>query len=326
MARNEIVRYAFNRGVISPLAVSRTDLKRAALSAETQENWMPRSLGSMMLRPGLGYIGASASNNPARLIDFVRSITNTHLMEFTNALLRIWTNDVLVTRVSVATAVTDGAFSTDASTNAAWTDNDEAGGVSAWSPVSAGVANLGLIGNGTAASIRDQQVTVAAGDINKEHALRIIIDRGPVIVRIGSTLGGDEYINQVTLYTGAHSLTFTPAGNFYIRFLSRVKRVVYVRSCNVEAAGVMTLPSPYLTADMNNIRANSESLSVDVQFVACTGYQQRRIERRDSGRSWSIILYQVDDGPFRADNVSTHTMRPSVIAGKIGRASCRERV
>ncbi len=45
--------YAFNRGVLDPLAMARADVKRTALSAAIQTNFIPRSLGAMALRPGL---------------------------------------------------------------------------------------------------------------------------------------------------------------------------------------------------------------------------------------------------------------------------------
>lgn len=309
MARQKATRYAFNRGIISPLALARVDLKRSALSAEIQHNWMPRSLGSMMLRCGLGYIGASAGNAAARHIEFIRALSAIYILEFTTGAMRVWSNDALLTRVAVSSAVTNGNFDANL---ANWTDSDEAGGASAW--VAGGY--MGLTGNGTAAAIRDQQVAVIATDQAKEHALRIVVQRGPVVLRVGSTAGGDEYINEVTLGTGTHSLAWTQAGaSFYIRFLSRLKRLVLVDSCNVEAAGVVAVTSPYLTADLDYIRANTDSLSVDVMFVACVGYQQRRIERRNNGRSWSIVLYQPDDGPFRSANTGTQTMTPSVLSG-----------
>ena len=37
-------------------------------------------------------------------------------------------------------------------------------------------------------------------------ALRIVIERGPVTLRVGSTASGDEYINETVLRTGTHSL------------------------------------------------------------------------------------------------------------------------
>lgn len=311
MARSESVRYSFNRGLISQLALARVDLKRSALSAEIMTNWMARALGSMMLRPGLQYLFSTASNALPRYIAFVRSLTGMALLEFTNAALRIVVNtsgtDALLSRSAVSSAVANGDFTTNL---ASWTDNDEVGATSAF--VAGGY--MGLTGTGSAAAIRDQTVTVAAASQNVEHALRIVIQRGPVTLRVGSTAGGDEYITETTLYTGTHSLAFTPTGDFRIRFMSRLERIVLVNSCNVEGSGTISITSPYATADLDNIRANVDSLSVDVMFVACAGYTQRRIERR-SARSWSIALYQPEDGPFRIANTGPITLTSSVLSG-----------
>jgi hypothetical protein len=277
------------------------------MSAEQQENWLPRTLGPMMLRPGLLHKGASAGNNKARHIDFVRSLTRTYLLEFTNANLRIWANDALVTRPTTSAAVANGTFS---ATLASWTDNDEVGATSQW--VAGGY--MGLAGNGTAAAIRDQVVAIGAfGAV--EHALRIVIARGPVILRVGSAAGLDDYIQETELNTGTHSLAFTPAGDFNIRFMSRLVRETLVESVAVEAAGVVSLPSPYQTVDLDYIRGGPDSSSVDVMFLGCKGYQPRRIERRALGRSWSIALYESDDGPYRIQNTTSQTMTPSVLSG-----------
>lgn len=309
MAKVKTTRYAFNRGLISPLALARVDLKRAALAAEISLNWMPRTLGSMMLRAGLQYIGATASNAASRSIDFVRSLSESHMLEFTTGAMRIWTDDALVTRPSVSGAVTNGDFDTDLS---GWTDNDESGCTSVW--VTGGY--MGLTGNGTNRAIRDQAVTIVNADVGVENALRIVVERGPVQFRVGTTSGGDELIDQFELGTGTHSLAFTPTTNtFYIRFLSPLKRQVLVSSCNIESAGTVSITSPYLAADLSNIRAGTDSQSVDVMYFGCAGYQQRKVERRNDGRSWSVVLYQPEDGPFRNENTSTQTMTPSVLSG-----------
>ena len=307
MARTESTRASFNRGLISRLALARVDLKRSALSAETMVNWMSRTLGSMMLRPGWQYLGATNGNLAMRGIPFVRSLSSMSILEFTNLVMRVWTDDALLTRVAVTSAVTNGTFDANL---AGWTDNDEAGAASTW----AVGGYMQLVGTGTNAAIRDQQVTVAGANINVEHALRIVIQRGPVTLRVGSAAAGDQYITETTLYTGTHSLAFTPTGDFHIRFMSRLERLTLVDSCVVEGAGVVSITSPYAAANLQNIRADQDSLSVDVLFVACNGIQQRRIERRGI-RSWSVVLYQADDGPFRLQNTSTQTMTPSVLTG-----------
>lgn len=298
---------AFNRGLISPLGLARVDLKRSALSAEIMRNWMPRALGSMMLRPGMQYLGSTRSNARAVYVTFVKATDDKAQLEISANVLRVLVDDELITREAVSTAVTNGTFTSNVT---GWTDNDEVGGTSVW--VTGGY--LGLTGNGTAAAIRDQTLTVAAADQNIEHALRVVVERGPVTLRIGSSSGGDEYFNETELETGTHSLAFTPTGaSVYVRLMSRLKRQVLVDSVSIEAGGVMTVTAPWAEADIEKIRYDQ---SGDVVFVACAGYQQRRIERR-SPRSWSIARYVAEDGPFRTENVGPTTLTASAISGNI---------
>lgn len=306
MARVRVAKLAFNRGIVSRLGLARADIKRLAMAAEVQTNWMTRVLGSMSIRPGLGYIGASHNNAKARDLPFVFSASDKAILELTANVMRVWIDDAFVTRGSVSSAVTNGTFGVDV---AGWTDNDEAGGTSVW--VAGGY--LGLTGNGTAAAIRDQQVAVAGADQGDEHALRIAIQRGPVILRVGSSAGADDYVTETELATGTHSLAFTPTGNFHIRLMSRLKRQVLVDSVAVEGSGVMTLPTPWALADLENIRYDQ---SGDVVFVAVTRYTQRRIERRAT-RSWSVVQYLPTDGPFRVENTGPITITPSGISGNI---------
>lgn len=298
--------FAFNRGRVSPLALGRVDQKRVALSADVMTNWLPRVLGPMVLRPGFGYISTTASNARARILDFVFSTTDTALIELTDSSMRVLVDESPITRPAVTSTITNGTFTTNL---ASWTDNDEVGGVSAW--VTGGY--MGLTGNGTAAAIRDQVVMVAGANIGIEHALHIVVQRGPVILRVGSTSATDNYIAETTLATGTHSLAFTPIGNFNIRLLSRVNRLTMVDSCVIEGAGAMTIATPWSEANLPNVR---DDQSGDVMFVACADIQQRRIERRAT-RSWSVVIYSSDDGPFRIENTGPTTITPSAVNGNI---------
>lgn len=295
---------ALNRGIISRLGLARTDLNRTAMSAETMVNWLPRVLGSMSIRPGMGYIGATKSNAKSKSFPFIFSTDDTAAVEITEGVMRVWVDDELVTRVAVTAAITNGTFLTDV---ASWTDNDEGGATSAW--LTGGY--LALLGDGTNAAIRDQTVTV--NEANTVHALRVTIARGPVTLRVGSTSGGDEYITETALGTGTHSLTFTPTGNFYVRLQSRLDYTTLVDSVAVESAGTMELTIPWQEEDLPYIRM---SQSGDVLYVACPGYQQRKIERR-SVSSWSVVNYAPETGPFRNLNVGPITITPSGLTGDI---------
>jgi hypothetical protein len=308
--RQNLALVAFNRGLVSKLGLARGDLKRVALSAQVQTNWMPRKLGSMMLRPGLAFTGQTKSNLTSRNLPFVFATNDTARIELTNLVMRVWVDDVLVTRTAVTTAIANGSFDANLTS---WTDDDEAGGTSAW--VTGGY--MGLTGNGTAAAIRTQSVAVIAADQAVEHALKILIQRGPVTLRVGTTSGGDELIGETSLDTGMHSLAFTPnAATIYVRFQSRLKRQVLVDSCNVEAAGAMELATPWTAADLDLINGGTESQSGDIIFCACDGFQQRKIERRGD-HSWSVVRYQAEGGPLELTNTGPITITPSALSGNI---------
>ena len=99
--------HALNRGLVSPLALARVDLKRLALSAETYDNWMPRTMGSMMLRPGLAHIGSTKSDAAAVHIPFVFGTEDTALVELTASVMRVRIDDVIVTRPAVTSTFND---------------------------------------------------------------------------------------------------------------------------------------------------------------------------------------------------------------------------
>jgi len=298
---------AFNRGIISPLALARTDLKRTALSAETQTNWMPRFLGSMMLRPGLGYIDQTLSNAAAIHIPFIFSLSDTAIIEVTNTVVRVRVSETVISRVAVSSAIANGTFDSNLTS---WTSADQAGATSAW----ATGGYMSLVGNGTNHAIRYQQVTVSGSDLSKEHALTIVIQRGPVTCRVGTSQGADDYVAEAHLLPGTHSLAFTPTGNFYVQFENSTINAALVDSCVVASSGEMQLPAPWTSSDLTNIRW---SQSADVIFLACDGFHQRRIERRGT-RSWSIVTYLSNDGPFRSVNLDDAlTLAPSALSGDI---------
>jgi len=299
---------AFNRGLLSPLGFGRLDLKRTAISAETQTNWIPRVLGSMMIRPGLEYIGATLTNLPAVHVPFVFAANDTAVLEFTDEILRVRIDDVLLTRPSVSSAVTNGNFTTDITTG--WTDSDEAGATSSY--LAGGY--LAMLGNSTSTVYcrQDQEVTVAAGDQGVEHALRITVTRGPVEIKVGSTQGTDSYFGY-SLDQGIHSLSFTPTGNFWIRLQSRESYTTLISDINVEAAGVVELGT---NRDDDALATLRYDQSGDIIFLAFEDYQQNKVERR-STRSWSFVHYHPINGPFLTQNLGTTTLLPSALNGDI---------
>lgn len=308
--RSDLALMSLNRGVVSPLGLGRQDVKRLALAAQKQTNWMPRVLGAMALRVGWGFLGGTRNDQASRMLKFIFASDDTALLEMTDSIMRVWIDDALLQRPAVSTAITNGLF---AGNITGWTGMDEAGATSAWA---AGDV-MSLVGSGTAFAIREQQVSPSVADRGIEHGVRVVIERGPVLIRIGSTSGDDDYVSETTLGTGTHSLSITPTGDFFIRFFSRLVRTTLVKSCTIEAAGVVTLPTPWTVDDLGNLRPDQ---SGDVVYVACEGAQQRMIQRRGTrphARSWSVVPYAPDDGPFQLQNVSPTTITATGLTGDV---------
>ena len=294
----------FNRGIIDKRALGRVDIKRVAMAAESCVNWMPRSLGSMSPRPGLEYIDSTYNNAEPAHIPFVYSFDDTAIIENTDSIVRVRVDEAVIQRNDVSSAITNGLFTSDVS---GWTDSDETGATMAF----ATGGYLSLTGTRYNAAKARQQVTVIAADRNVKHGLKIVIERSKVTLKVGSSAGDDDYISETQLGAGEHSLSFTPTGDFHIEFSNRSEYAAYVDSIAVEGSGDMTLSVPWKVNDLDNLRWGQ---SADVVYVACDGYQQRKIERRGT-ESWSVVKYETEDGPFRVENTSSITMTPGALVG-----------
>lgn len=288
MSKQNVPLYTFNRGEIGRHALGRVDSNQLRLAAEEQVNFLPMTVGPMQFRPGLKHLGSIADDNVAVIRPFVFGEDDSAVLEFTEELLRVWVDGELITAESVSTTVTNGDFSS--STGWTLTQDDGAG-----ASIGGGILILHSIGIGSEASC-EREVTVANADQHVEHRLRIIVTRGPVTFQIGASSEGTQYLEKTALGTGTHSIAFTPTtGSFFVRFSSSADPVNHaVDSIQVESAGTVELPTPWLEADLSKMRQDQ---SGDVLYIACEGYQPRKIERRDNN-SWSVTLYEQTGGPF----------------------------
>lgn len=306
--------YALNRGEISPQALARVDMAQLRLSAEIQLNWLPLVLGPMMLRPGTQFIGEIYQDKPCAILPFIAAADDTAVIELTDRLMRVWVDDALVTRAAVATSVPPFTAGN-------------------WTLVATGTATATLTGalafgnaNSGASATATAAVAVAPADQATEHALRVVVANGPILLRIGSATGLDDIFGVETLDTGTYSMAFTPgAATIYIQFgttatdstsatLSDLPTTT-VTSIAIEAAGVMTLPAPWRAADLAPISKVRFDQSADVVFLACAGYPQYQINRY-SPTSWSVVLYKPFKGPmpgFAGD--ATILLQPGALSG-----------
>lgn len=309
-----------------------------ALAADVQTNWMPRVLGPMSVRPGTILIGETYNDLPPLSVDFMFDQDDTAIIELTGANMRVWVDDVLVTRPTVTSAFydwdsgssnfipgvnTSSAFASSGDVDL-WKQSDEAGGASGWN----GNGYLELSGDGTDSGIRDRQISVSTPNV--ENTFTIIVARGLVRLRLGTTLGNDDILGERVLREGVHSIGITPTFDFYIQLKSATPYLSLVQLVDLPQAGApMRLPTPWTSGNLGDVRWVQ---SGDVLFLACDkqqgganddpGVQQMRIERQDRtntprSRSWSIVKYLADDGPFKPLNTGPVQIAGSGLSGDI---------
>lgn len=279
--------YSLNGGEVGDEGLARLDLTRLQFAGSLYSNMMPRVIGSMTLRPGLEHI-EDIDIGDVFLMEYAYSGTSTLLPILSDEEMRVLNGDELVSRASVSTSITNGDFSSFTG----WTDGSTG-------TASAGVSGGSLLFVGTSQdrASATQTLSVAVGDRNKEHGLRVTVSRGPVSIHLGSTSGAHDLIEAIDLDDGVHSLAFTPTGaNVYLDIWSSRDRDVLVDSCQIESSGTLILPTPWTDDNLaDNIVRYKQSL--DVLYVASSLYQQRMIQRRGD-TSWGIQRYKVEDGPF----------------------------
>lgn len=290
---------SFNRGEIGRQALGRLDVEQLRLAAQTQLNFIPQTLGPMTFRPGTQFIGATHNNALPKLVPFVFGSDDTALLEFTATALRFWVDDALLTAPAVATTIQSGDFSS----GVGWVLSAVTGtGILGSAPpdaaeavITGGQLRLHEVALGTSAQAT-QQAFVPVQDQNKVHRLRIEVQRGPVGFRVAAnTTDFNDYIPRTVLGTGSHSIAFIPTGGtFFIIFSALDKIRAVIDSCTIEAAGPVVIPTPYQSTDVHNIRY---AQSGDIVYLACDGFQQRQIERRDNN-SWSLVRYEQTGGPY----------------------------
>lgn len=303
MASTNNLIYALNGGEVGSDTISRIDLAKMRLAAETCINFFPKTVGPISLRPGTEYRSTTRGNKRARLVPFVFSATDTAQLEFTGGEFRPLLDGRPITRASVTTLVSDGGFVT----GTGWTLSATSG---ASSTITAEGLTINALARGSSAFAK-QQVTVSGGNVGVQHALRIQVSRGPIRIRVGSTDGGDEYIAETALAEGSHSIAFTPTGNFWIQFQNTGNPTRIVRSCTVEAGGDLVLATPWAESILREIRFEQ---SADVIFCTHQTTPVARIERRGT-RSWSFVTYQLRDGPFLAAQTADLRMMVSATEG-----------
>lgn len=267
-------------------------------------NMIPLRLGPMQYRPGMEYIGSV--NNEAYLVPFVAATDDKAILQFTDNRLRIWVDDEIITRTSVGSTINNPNF---AASIAGWTDASGSGSSTAHD--FNGYADL--TGAGNTSAVLYQTVTVAGPDVNAEHGINIVIHQSDVLVKIGTSGVSSDEIFSGTLGVGTHSLLITPSSNFTITLSNDKLYSALVDSVDIESAGELFFFTLIDTDELSTIRYTQ---SADVVFITYDNGKILRVERRGK-RSWSLVDFKSNDGPFGAINLTDISLSVDALDGDV---------
>jgi hypothetical protein len=140
-----------------------------------------------------------------------------------------------------------------------------------------------------------------------------VVSRGRVNIRVGSSVGGDDYFAEATLRPGTYSFAIASTGNWTVEYSANTEYRSLVDSVSIESSGAMAVDTTWVSSDLHLLRHEQ---SADVTFVAADGYSGKRIERY-STESWGMAQYDPLDGPFGNVNVTTKRLTGSTLTGNI---------
>jgi hypothetical protein len=313
--RNEYV-FALNAGAVDKEALSRIDLEKLRLAGEHPvSNWFPRVMGPMTLRPGIECCSRLTSDAVARPVPFERDSATAVVLAMQANVCTIYQDGQPVQVVNSSSVIANPTFSSALSGafTTGWKDDSETGDGTDGT-ASSGTGTLVLTATKYRSASVQQSVAIAGGDQAKAHTVRIVVARGPVYVRMGTSQDAEDLLTEQRLSTGTHKLTVTPnASALWIKIRSEDREAArFVTECRFEhtalgGAGNLTLPTPWAEADLPYLSWDQAS---DVLFIGDGVSQPRRIERRGAS-SWSIVLYQTRNGPLRSPTTDKVRFTPS---------------
>jgi hypothetical protein len=261
----------------------------------------------MIYRPGTEHIEKLHNLQVSRLVPFVSSITDTAVIELHDDKAEFLVNDVRITATAVTSTIANGDFTTDI---LSWTDASTGSASTSWYDYGTGDGALDLTGDGSSSAVSSQ--LFGTTDTGTEHSIRIIIERAPVLVKIGTGGASSFDIFKGELKPGEHVLSFTPASAATLTFENSKKYRTLINSVAFDTGSTnLRVDTPLLVPDDEAVRTVQ---SADIVFCASNNSKPFQIEHRGD-KSWSVVDFRADDGPFEIINTTNVTISSSILSG-----------
>jgi hypothetical protein len=299
---------SINAGEISPRLHARTDFVKYPNALEICQNLIPLAEGGAMRRSGFRFVKEIKSSAvKGRLKRFLYSTTQAYMLELGAGVMRFYKSQAQITAANITGSISNGTFATDLTS---WTDKDSGGSAaSTWN--SGGY--MDLLGDGTNYAWRQQTVTSITNGADYTLKFRICGAPGDVVyLRVGTTDGGTETINDLAFEVGYHCYTFTAgATTIYIGFRNNAAKSLGVDDVSFIDNSAIEIDTPYAEGDLYTIEGPQ---SADVLYLFHPSYPVHKLERF-AHTSWSLVEVAWQDGPWLDMNDTGTTLTPGATSG-----------
>lgn len=303
---------SFNAGEFGERMAARVQFEKYLNAGSRYENILPLPQGGFSFRPGFRHI-ADAKSNETRpwLLPFVFSTTQAYVLELGENAMRFYRNQARIAAVASGAAITNGGFATDIT---GWTARNSGTGAVAHDAGAGGRLRLSGAGSGNEARAYQAVSTTATGT---EHVIAFKVDGAAgdhVTVRVGSSAGGTQYLEDAKKYAGWHTIEVTPtASPFYLEFDCGLSKAVYIDDVAVIDDTPVEIPTPWAAADLGNL---SYAQSADLVYFALGGATRPYRLERYGNAAWSLVAVLLSDGPYLDQNDTDTTLTLGATAGK----------
>lgn len=156
-------------------------------------------------------------------------------------------------------------------------------------------------------SIARSEITTTDASAPVSFGFEILYRR--LVLRVGTSAGGEEVIIDTVFEPGQHVITFTPgAATYYIEWRLPEIGEATLREFQRLAAGNFELETPWTASELASLRHEQ---SLNTQWWTVRSKQTRALERRGSS-SWSLRRFTPENGPFGPLNLSDEIGRAHV--------------
>lgn len=299
---------SFNAGELTPRLAARVDFQKFKSGLAELTNMIPLPEGGVMRRSGTRFIGSTKTSSVrSRLKPFEFSTSQAYVLDFGEQNIQFYRNQGQIVAQDITASITNGTFT---------------GNITGWSDVSSGGGSishdatndrLNLVFS-TTEGHAEQEVTNSTA---VEHVVRFRVLGSPgdsVLLRIGSSTGNLDFVNDFKAEVGWHTHSFTPnAANFFVQFIGNSAKTVQIDDVSLIDDAAIELTTPYTEAQLPKLEGPQ---SADVLYLFHSNHPTYKLERRGD-TTWSLVEIAWKDGPYLDTNTEITTLTPSGTSGSV---------